>query len=30
MKILKNIGKILLVLLGVFLVGYLVFCFGQA
>ncbi len=30
MKILKNIGKILLVLLGVFLVGYLVFCFRQA
>ena len=30
MKILKNIGKILLCLLGVFLVGYLVFCFGQA
>lgn len=30
MKILKNFGKILLVLLGVFLVGYLVFCFRQA
>lgn len=30
MKILKNIGKILLVLLGVFLMGYLVFCFRQA
>lgn len=30
MKILKNVGKILLVLLGVFLVGYLVFCFRQA
>ncbi len=30
MKTLKNIGKILLVLLGVFLVGYLVFCFRQA
>ncbi len=30
MKILKNIGKILLVLLGVFLCGYLVFCFRQA
>ena len=30
MKTLKNIGKILLVLLGAFLVGYLVFCFRQA
>lgn len=30
MKTLKNIGKFLLVLLGVFLVGYLVFCFRQA
>lgn len=30
MKTLKNIGKILLILLGVFLVGYLVFCFRQA
>lgn len=30
MKTLKNIGKILLVLLGMFLVGYLVFCFRQA
>lgn len=30
MKTLKNIGKILLVLLGVFLMGYLVFCFRQA
>ncbi len=30
MKILKNIGKVLLVLLIVFLVGYLVFCFRQA
>lgn len=30
MKILKNIGKIMLVLLGVFLFGYLVFCFRQA
>lgn len=30
MKTLKNIGKILLVLLGVFLVGYLVFCFRQS
>lgn len=30
MQTLKNIGKILLVLLGVFLVGYLVFCFRQA
>ena len=30
MKTLKNIGKNLLVLLGVFLVGYLVFCFRQA
>lgn len=30
MKTLKNIGKILLVLFGVFLVGYLVFCFRQA
>ncbi len=30
MKTLKNIGKILLVLLCVFLVGYLVFCFRQA
>lgn len=30
MKILKNIGKILLVLLGAIVVGYLVFCFRQA
>lgn len=30
MKLLKNIGKILLVLLAVFLCGYLVFCFRQA
>ena len=30
MKILKNIGKVLLVLLIVFVVGYLVFCFRQA
>lgn len=30
MKILKNIGKILLCLLVAFLLGYLVFCFRQA
>lgn len=30
MKILKNIGKVMLVLLIVFVVGYLVFCFRQA